>query len=101
LTVRQIAAAFLVGEATIAQRIVRAKKKIVRTGVAFGVPAPEHLEFRLVEVLAALYLMFNEGYLSTEADVADRRDLAEDAEWLAGQLAELMPRCRGFSGCSP
>jgi RNA polymerase sigma factor (sigma-70 family) len=92
LTVRQIAAAFLVGEATIAQRIVRAKKKIATAGVAFGVPAPEHLEFRLAEVLAALYLMFNEGYLSSDADVADRKDLAEDAEWLAAQLAELMPR---------
>jgi RNA polymerase sigma factor (sigma-70 family) len=92
LTVRQIAAAFMVGQATIAQRIVRAKKKIATAGVAFGVPAPEHLEFRLAEVLAALYLMFNEGYLSTEDDVPDRKDLAEDAEWLAGQLAELMPR---------
>jgi RNA polymerase sigma factor (sigma-70 family) len=92
LTVRQIAAAFLVGEATIAQRIVRAKKKIVTAGVRFGVPAPEHLEFRLDAVLATLYLMFNEGYLSSDADAADRQDLAEDAEWLAAQLAELMPR---------
>jgi RNA polymerase sigma factor (sigma-70 family) len=92
LSVRQIAAAFLVGEATIAQRIVRAKKKIVAAGIPFGVPAPEHLEFRLDEVLAALYLMFNEGYLSSEDDVSERPDLAEDAEWLAAQLASLMPR---------
>ena len=92
LTVRQIAAAFLAGEATIAQRIIRAKKKIATAGIPFGVPAPEHLEFRLAEVLAALYLMFNEGYLSSGADVAERKDLAEDAEWLAAQLAELMPR---------
>jgi RNA polymerase sigma factor (sigma-70 family) len=91
LTVPQIAAAFLVGEATIAQRIVRAKKKIAAAGVPLGVPAPEHLEFRLREVLAAVYLMFNEGYLSSAADVAERRYLAEDAERLAAQLAELMP----------
>jgi predicted RNA polymerase sigma factor len=43
-------------------------------------------------VLAALYLMFNEGYLSSDGDVADHEDLAEEAEWLAAQLAELMPR---------
>jgi predicted RNA polymerase sigma factor len=92
LSVRQIAAAFLVGEATIAQRIVRAKRKIAAAGVPFGVPAPEHLAFRLPEVLAALYLMFNEGYLSTDRDHGDRKDLAEEAEWLAAQLAALMPR---------
>jgi RNA polymerase sigma-70 factor (ECF subfamily) len=92
LTVTQIAAAFLTSEATIAQRIVRAKRKIARAGVTFRVPAPEHLASRLDEVLAVLYLMFNEGYLSTDGDGAERPDLAESAEWLTDQLAQLMPR---------
>src|SRR5213592_2247428 len=67
LTVGEIARAFLTGEATIAQRIVRAKRRIVATGIAFRVPAPEHLAVRLDEVLAVLYLLFNEGYLASEA----------------------------------
>lgn len=92
LSVRQIAAAFMVAEATVAQRIVRAKRKIVTAAVPFGVPAPEHLAFRLGEVLAALYLMFNEGYLASDPCVAERPDLARDAEWLTTDLAELMPR---------
>ena len=92
LSVHQIAAAFMVTEATIAQRIVRAKRKIVTAGVPFGVPAPEHLEFRLGQVLAALYLMFNEGYLASDPAVADRPDLTRDAEGLTAELAELMPR---------
>jgi RNA polymerase sigma factor (sigma-70 family) len=92
LTVAQIAAAFLTAEATIAQRIVRAKRKIARAGVAFRVPAPEHLPARLDEVLAVLYLMFNEGYLATDGAASERSDLAESAEWLTAQLAELMPR---------
>jgi RNA polymerase sigma-70 factor (ECF subfamily) len=92
LTVAQIAAAFLAGEATIAQRIVRAKRKIVRAGVAFRVPSPEHLPARLDEVLAVLYLMFNEGYLATDGAASERTDLAESAEWLTAELAALMPR---------
>jgi RNA polymerase sigma factor (sigma-70 family) len=91
LSVRQIAAAFMLAEPTIAQRIVRAKRKIITAGVPFGVPAPEHLQFRLREVLAALYLMFNEGYLASDPEVAERPDLTRDAEWLTAQLAELMP----------
>jgi RNA polymerase sigma-70 factor (ECF subfamily) len=92
LTVAQIAAAFLTAEATAAQRIVRAKRKLVRAGVALRVPAPEHLEGRLQEVLASLYLMFNEGYLSTGDEAAERPDLAASAEWLTDRLAALMPR---------
>jgi RNA polymerase sigma factor (sigma-70 family) len=61
LTVPQIARAFLASEATVAQRIVRAKRRIVATGIPFRVPAPEHLAVRLDEVLAVLYLLFNEG----------------------------------------
>jgi len=90
LTVPQIARAFLTSEATVAQRIVRAKRRIVATGIPFRVPAPEHLAVRLDEVLAVLYLLFNEGYLASEA--AERPDLAADAEWLTAELAALMPR---------
>ncbi len=89
LTVPQIARAFLAPEATVAQRIVRAKRRIVATGIPFRVPAPEHLAVRLDEVLAVLYLLFNEGYLASEA--AERPDLAADAEWLTAELATLMP----------
>jgi predicted RNA polymerase sigma factor len=92
LSVRQIAAAFLTGEATVAQRIVRAKRKIVDAGIAYRVPAPEHLSGRLDEVLAVLYLLFNEAYLSSDGASAERPDLAEEAEWLTGQLVDLMPR---------
>jgi RNA polymerase sigma factor (sigma-70 family) len=92
LDVKQIARAFLCGEATIAQRIVRAKRKIVASGIAFRVPPPERLDERLTEVLAVVYLLYNEAYLSSDGHTADRPDLAEDAEWLAAQLAALMPR---------
>lgn len=92
LSVRQIARAFLCGDATIAQRIVRAKRKIVTSGIAYRVPGPEHLPERLAEVLAVLYLLFNEAYLSTDGASSDRPDLADEAEWLASQLADLMPR---------
>jgi RNA polymerase sigma-70 factor (ECF subfamily) len=90
LTVPQIARAFLTTEVTVAQRIVRAKRRVVSTGIAFGVPAPEHLAVRLDEVLAVLYLLFNEGYLASET--AERPDLAADAEWLTAELTSLMPR---------
>jgi RNA polymerase sigma factor (sigma-70 family) len=92
LTVAQIAAAFLTREATVAQRIVRAKRKIVGAGVSFQMPSPEHLPVRLDEVLAVLYLTFNEGYLATDGAGPERIDLAESAEWLTAQLAALMPR---------
>jgi RNA polymerase sigma-70 factor (ECF subfamily) len=89
LTAAEVARAFLTGEATIAQRIVRAKRRIVATGIAFRVPAPEHLAVRLDEVLAVLYLLFNEGYLASAA--AERPDLTADAEWLTAELVSLMP----------
>lgn len=91
LTTAQIARAYLVPESTIAQRIVRAKRKIVAAHIPFRVPAPSELADRLGEVLAVLYLMFNEGYLSSTGERAERRDLAEEAAWLAGTLVELMP----------
>jgi RNA polymerase sigma factor (sigma-70 family) len=91
LTTAEIARAFITSEATIAQRIVRAKRKIVEANIPYRVPADRDLSERLEEVLAVLYLMFNEGYLATAGERASRRDLAEDAAWLAGLMVRLMP----------
>ena len=91
LTTIEIARAFITSEATIAQRIVRAKRKIVDAKIPYRVPAERDMGERLEEVLAVLYLMFNEGYLSTAGERASRRDLAEDAVWLAGLMVRLMP----------
>lgn len=90
-TSQEIAAAFLVSEPTMAQRIVRAKRKIVEANIPYRVPSGEQLMPRLNAVLAVLYLMFNEGYLSRGPSDGMRRDLAEDACWLAQLLSELMP----------
>jgi RNA polymerase sigma factor (sigma-70 family) len=90
-TTPEIAAAFLVSEATVAQRIVRAKRKIVGAGIPYRVPEGGELAGRLDGVLSVLYLMFNEGYLSRGGDVAMRRDLAEDALWLTRLVDTLMP----------
>jgi RNA polymerase sigma-70 factor (ECF subfamily) len=91
LTTIEIARAFITSEATIAQRIVRAKRKIVDANIPYRVPAERDMAERLEEVLAVLYLMFNEGYLATAGEQATRRDLAEDAAWLAGLMVRLMP----------
>jgi RNA polymerase sigma factor (sigma-70 family) len=90
LTTAQLARAFLVPETTVAQRITRAKRKITDAGIPYRIPADDELEARLTEVLAVIYLLFNEGYLST-AEPAHARDLVEDAEWLASLLHQLMP----------
>jgi predicted RNA polymerase sigma factor len=91
LTTAAIARAFVTSEATIAKRIVRARRKIVDAGIPYRVPDPEELDERLAEVLAALYLMFNEGYLCSGGDVPERRDLAQDAAWLTELLVRLLP----------
>ncbi|MGW0733166.1 RNA polymerase sigma factor [Streptomyces sp. NPDC002851] len=90
LTTAQIARAFLVRESTVAQRITRAKRKITEAGIPYRVPGDEELGGRLAQVLAVIYLLFNEGYLST-AEQAQSRDLVDDAEWLAALLHRLMP----------
>ncbi len=90
LTTAQIARAFLVSEATVAQRITRAKRKITDAGIPYRVPDPSELGARLREVLSVIYLLLNEGYLST-AQRGGSRDLVDDAEWLAAQLHDLMP----------
>src|SRR5687768_1663847 len=86
-----VARAFLVPEATIAQRLVRAKRKIRDAGIPYRVPEAAELPARLGEVLRVLYLVFNEGYLASSGDAAERRDLARDAEWLTSLVARLMP----------
>ena len=90
LTTAQIARAFLVTETTVARRITRAKRKITEAGVPYRVPEPNELSARLREVLSVIYLLLNEGYLST-AERGQARDLVDDAEWLAAELHALMP----------
>ena len=90
-TTTEIASAFLLPEATVAQRIVRAKRKIVDAHIPYKMPEAAELAGRLDGVLSVLYLMFNEGYLSRGAEVAMRRDLAGDAQWLTSLVAALMP----------
>jgi RNA polymerase sigma-70 factor, ECF subfamily len=87
LTVPEIAAAFLVPESTMAQRLVRARRKIEEAGIPYRVPPAELLAERLGGVLAVLYLVFNEGY-SARA----RNELAASALSLASAVVELMPR---------
>jgi RNA polymerase sigma factor (sigma-70 family) len=86
-----VARAFIVPEATIAQRLVRAKRKIRDARIPYRVPDAAELPARLGEVLSVLYLVFNEGYLASGGESAERRDLARDAEWLTSLVARLMP----------
>jgi RNA polymerase sigma factor (sigma-70 family) len=90
LTTAQIARAFLDRETTVARRITRAKRKITDAGIPYRIPDDDELGARLTEVLTVIYLLFNEGYLST-AERAQSRDLVDDAEWLASLLHQLMP----------
>ena len=87
----EIARAFLVPEATMAQRIVRAKRKIKDAGIPYRIPAGAELPRRLPPVLAVLYLVFNEGYAASGGDGLVRADLCAEAVRLTRELAGLMP----------
>jgi predicted RNA polymerase sigma factor len=92
LTTREIARAFLVPEATLAQRIVRAKRTLAQARVPFEVPSGDALHARLDSVLEVVYLIFNEGYAATAGDDWMRPALCEDALRLGRILAGLAPR---------
>jgi predicted RNA polymerase sigma factor len=92
LTTAEISAAFLAGEPTMAQRLSRARKALRETGSAVRIPDPDQLGGRLDEVLAVIYLLFNEGYLASAGRAPARRDLAAQAVALNRLLHRLMPR---------
>ena len=91
LTTRQIAAAFVLPEATLAQRLVRAKRKISESGIRFEIPGPDRWGARLDDVRAVIYLVFNEGYAASGGEKLIEEDLCEEAIWLGRLLHRLLP----------
>jgi RNA polymerase sigma-70 factor (ECF subfamily) len=92
LATPEIARAFLVPEPTVAQRLVRAKRKIQEARIPYEVPPPERLAERLTAVMAVVYLIFNEGYSATSGAALIRKELCQEAIRLARILGQLMPR---------
>lgn len=91
LSTVEVARAFVTSEATIAQRLVRAKRKIQVAGIAYEVPAPERLGDRLAAVLAVVYLLFNEGYAASAGQRLVRDELCAEALRIGELLQMLMP----------
>ena len=91
LTTPEIARAFLVPEPTLAQRLVRAKRKIQDARIPYEIPPPHALPERLASVQAVVYLIFNEGYTASSGDSLIRRDLCQEAIRLGRTLTELLP----------
>jgi RNA polymerase sigma-70 factor (ECF subfamily) len=91
LSTAEVARAFLVSEPTMAQRLVRAKRKIAAAGIPYRVPPPERLAERLTGVLAVVYLTFNEGYAAAEGDRLVRGELCAEAIRLGRLLVRLVP----------
>jgi RNA polymerase sigma-70 factor, ECF subfamily len=91
LSTPEIARAFLLGEATLAQRLVRAKRKIRAARIPYEVPPPDRLAERLDGVLAVLYLIFNEGYTASSGSALVRGDLCDEALRVTRMLSVLMP----------
>lgn len=91
LTTEEIARAFLVAAPTLAQRIVRAKRKIRDANIPYEVPEREHLDDRLDSVLNVIYLVFNEGYSASSGDAVTRPELSGEAIFLGRLLVELLP----------
>jgi RNA polymerase sigma-70 factor (ECF subfamily) len=92
LSTPEIAKAFLVPEATLAQRLVRAKRKIQEARIPYQVPSPDRLPDRLAAVQAVIYLIFNEGYGATSGAKLVREDLCAEAIRLGRMLCELLPQ---------
>lgn len=91
LSTEEVAKAFLVSGPTLAQRIVRAKRKIREAGIAYRVPAPAELPGRLASVLAVIYLIFNAGYLAPTGAELVKVDLCDEAVRLIAVVVELLP----------
>jgi RNA polymerase sigma-70 factor (ECF subfamily) len=92
LTIEETARAFMVTPVTMAQRIARAKHKIRDARIPYSVPAPELLPERLTAVMAAIYLIFNEGYAATSGDSLIRHELCDEAIRLGAFLCETLPQ---------
>jgi RNA polymerase sigma-70 factor (ECF subfamily) len=92
LSTPEIAKAFLLPETTLAQRIVRAKRKIQEARIPYEVPSPDHLQERLASVQAVIYLIFNEGYAASSGSELVRGDLCSEAIRMSRVLCELLPR---------